>query len=148
MADYYPVLANSVSGLGNNTPEARQQLYQRARAALVGLTSSELELARERLALEMAVVRIEEERASASQASPRRTAETARDPAQNGVVVPPARAPSPLYQCHTARKDAAKLHPASKRASTLLLIASMFFPGLWALDATSMSMYWVARGET
>jgi hypothetical protein len=32
-----------------------------------------------------------------------------------------------------------------KKASTALLIASMFAPGLWALDFTSMSIYWVAR---
>jgi hypothetical protein len=32
-----------------------------------------------------------------------------------------------------------------KKPSTALLIASMFFPGLWALDFTSMSIYWVAR---
>ncbi len=32
-----------------------------------------------------------------------------------------------------------------KKASTVLLIASIFAPGLWALDFTSMSIYWVAR---
>lgn len=32
-----------------------------------------------------------------------------------------------------------------KKASTALLIASMFAPGLWALDFTAMSIYWVAR---
>lgn len=31
------------------------------------------------------------------------------------------------------------------RASTILLIASMWFGGLWMLDATSMSLYWVVR---
>lgn len=30
-------------------------------------------------------------------------------------------------------------------ASTVLLIFSIFFPGIWVIDFTSMSLYWVAR---
>jgi hypothetical protein len=32
-------------------------------------------------------------------------------------------------------------------ASTSGLLASMLFPGLWIMDATSMSLYWVARPQ-
>lgn len=32
-----------------------------------------------------------------------------------------------------------------KPASTVLLVASLFFPQWWAIDATSLSLYWVAR---
>jgi hypothetical protein len=39
MADYYSILANAVGRLDPNTGTARQQLYQRARAAMI----SELE---------------------------------------------------------------------------------------------------------
>jgi hypothetical protein len=68
----YPLISRSVSGLGsNNTSEARQQIYERARAALVGLVSSELELASERLALEMAIERFEEQALEAGVIIPR-----------------------------------------------------------------------------
>jgi hypothetical protein len=61
MANYYPLLLRMIASLGNNSPEARRRLYECARAALLGLFRSELELARERGALEMAILRIEEE---------------------------------------------------------------------------------------
>jgi hypothetical protein len=34
---------------------------------------------------------------------------------------------------------------AMKGASTALLVFSLLFPGLWAIDFTCMSLYWVAR---
>jgi hypothetical protein len=39
------------------------------------------------------------------------------------------------------RLNRAKYQPAS----TILLLASMYFPAYWLLDATCMSLYWVAR---
>ena len=35
MADYHPLIARAVEGLGASTGEARRALYERARAALV-----------------------------------------------------------------------------------------------------------------
>ena len=61
---YYPVLERAVSQLTSNTREARQALYERARrahAAQLDGRQSELEIKRERFALEMAIRRVEEE---------------------------------------------------------------------------------------
>jgi hypothetical protein len=72
-ADYHSVIARAVSGLADNTPAARQILYDRARMAVAAQLHgqdppiSESHIARERLALEAAIRRIEEE------ASPRHT---------------------------------------------------------------------------
>src|SRR5262249_35863979 len=63
MTNYYPLLSSMIASLGNKSPEARRRLYECARGALLGLLHSELELARERGALEMAILRIEEEAA-------------------------------------------------------------------------------------
>lgn len=66
MADYYPVLARAVSGLPSNDPQARRDLYARARK----IVSEQLrgrgqgaaaELTRERAALEAAIRRVEAE---------------------------------------------------------------------------------------
>ena len=69
MADYHPLIARAVVGLGENTAEARRSLYERARAALVtqlrGTTPplSESDITRERLALEEAIRKVEAEQA-------------------------------------------------------------------------------------
>jgi hypothetical protein len=69
MADYHPLIARAVAGLGENTAEARRSLYERARAALVtqlrGTTPplSESDITRERLALEEAIRKVEAEQA-------------------------------------------------------------------------------------
>ena len=69
MADYYPLISRALSGLENNTPEARQKLYEQARRILNDqLVSSELERARERRSLELAILQIEYN-ASASQSA-------------------------------------------------------------------------------
>ena len=57
MADYHPLIARAVEGLGNATGEARRALYERARSALVAQLRgvdpplSEANITRERLAL-------------------------------------------------------------------------------------------------
>jgi hypothetical protein len=67
MADYYPLLARAISGLPENTGEARRTVYERARSALLAQLRGadpplpDEEVTRERLALEEAVRRIESE---------------------------------------------------------------------------------------
>jgi hypothetical protein len=65
MADYYPLLSRAVNGLDPNTTESRREVYERARAAIVKQLRSydpplsESEITRERLALEDAVRKVE-----------------------------------------------------------------------------------------
>jgi hypothetical protein len=67
MADFYPVLSRAISGLADNTPEARRAVYDRATTVLVaqlrGMNPpvSEADIARQRLALQEAITRIERE---------------------------------------------------------------------------------------
>jgi hypothetical protein len=69
MADYYPLLARAISGLEQNTGEARRALYERARGALLQQLNSVQpplpvsEVTRERLGLEEAIRRVEAEAA-------------------------------------------------------------------------------------
>lgn len=70
MADYYPLIARAVAGLdANSTGEQRRALYERARTALIaqlrGVTPplSESEITRERLTLEEAIRKVEQEAA-------------------------------------------------------------------------------------
>ena len=62
MADYYSVIAHAVSRLPGKTDEAKQAIYERARAALrKALRSpfSETELVAEQVALEVAISMVE-----------------------------------------------------------------------------------------
>jgi hypothetical protein len=63
-ADYYPVIARAVSGLANDTPEARQTLYDRARTALTAQLHEldQLQIECERRALDDAIRRVENQR--------------------------------------------------------------------------------------
>jgi hypothetical protein len=70
MADYFPLISKVVAGLAaNSSSESRQDLYDRARAALLDELRiadppfSEFQIMRERLALEDAVSRVEWEAA-------------------------------------------------------------------------------------
>ena len=77
MADYHPLIARAVEGLGNNTADARRTLYERARAALVAQLRgidpplSEAEITRERLALEDAIRKVEAESVRKARTEPR-----------------------------------------------------------------------------
>lgn len=77
MADYYSVLARAVAALPENTAAGRRVIYEKARTALVrqleGLNPPlpPAEIAKQRLALEEAVRRIESETARAAFSSPR-----------------------------------------------------------------------------
>lgn len=73
MADYYPLIARAVAGLdASATGEQRRALYERARTALIaqlrGVTPplSESEITRERLTLEEAIRKVEQEAAQRS----------------------------------------------------------------------------------
>lgn len=65
MADYYPLLARALEGLAEPNREARQEVYQRAKAALLAQLRaiepplSEAEIARERTSLDEAIGRVE-----------------------------------------------------------------------------------------
>jgi hypothetical protein len=67
MADYYPLIAKAVSGLDKSTGETRRALYDRARTALLAQLRgvepalSEPDITRERLALEEAIRKVENE---------------------------------------------------------------------------------------
>jgi len=67
MADYYPILARAVSSLAINNADARQEVFDRARAVLAeelgkqNPQKSALEISRERAALETAIRRVEAE---------------------------------------------------------------------------------------
>ena len=69
MTDFYPILRRHVDGLTVSTGEARRKLYERARTALVDQLRGrqppmpEADIARERLALEEAVRKVELEAA-------------------------------------------------------------------------------------
>ncbi len=101
MADYQPLIARAVDGLGTSTGEARRALYERARAALVSQLRSiepaltEADITRERLALEDAIRKVEAEsvrKARGERPAPLRSAPaTARMPAQPAAPVPPRR---------------------------------------------------------
>jgi hypothetical protein len=64
---YYPLIATAVNGLDESTPQARRSVYNRARTALLTKLGdvepplAEAEIARERLALEEAIRKIERE---------------------------------------------------------------------------------------
>jgi hypothetical protein len=80
MTDYHPVIARLVADLKQNTGKGRIEIYQRARATLVGelrglkppLTESEI--TRERLSLEKAIRKVEAESVRRKVVAPRRPA--------------------------------------------------------------------------
>ena len=67
MADYYSIIVNAVSALDWNTRDARRQLYERARAALItrmrGTTPAldQSDILAARISLEEAIGRVEAE---------------------------------------------------------------------------------------
>lgn len=75
MADYYPLIARAISGLdASATGEQRRALYERARQALIAQLRgvqpplSESDITRERLTLEEAIRKVEQEAAARSRA--------------------------------------------------------------------------------
>ncbi|MQT13284.1 hypothetical protein [Segnochrobactrum spirostomi] len=97
MADYYSVLQRAVGTLPENTGQARRAIYEKARTALVRQLESidpplpASEITKQRLALEEAVRRIEQEASRAAlAAAPRPTA-----PRPAAPPPPPVAAPQP-----------------------------------------------------
>src|SRR5271167_3448616 len=94
MADYHPLIARAVEGLGSSTGEARRGLYERARSALVSQLRgiepplSEADITRERLALEDAIRKVEAETVRKARTEPRPAAPPLRPN-------PPAARPQP-----------------------------------------------------
>ncbi len=104
MADYHPLIARAVEGLGASSGEARRALYERARAALVAQLRgidpplSEADITRERLALEDAIRKVEAEAVRRSRSEPRPSPPlrpAPRPPAQPSPPPPQAAAPPP-----------------------------------------------------
>jgi hypothetical protein len=104
MADYHPLIARAVEGLGTSTGEARRGLYERARAALVAQLRaiepalSEADITRERLALEDAIRKVEAESVRKARSEPRPAAPPLRPPppaARPQAAPPPVPPPSP-----------------------------------------------------
>ena len=65
MADYYPLISRSIESLASSTPESRQRVYDHAKHALVEQLRlldppiPEIDIMRERLALESAIRKFE-----------------------------------------------------------------------------------------
>ncbi|HEX8666241.1 MAG TPA: histidine kinase [Beijerinckiaceae bacterium] len=106
MADYYPLLTRALDALSDRSPAMRRTVYDRARAALMeqlrGLDPpiSEADIARERLALEDAVNRVEGEQrrreaAAPTPPSPPPPPGPVAGPVAGPVPEPPASAPLP-----------------------------------------------------
>ena len=98
MADYHPLIARAVDGLGSSTGEARRALYERARAALVAQLRSiepplsEADITRERLALEDAIRKVEAETVRKARTEPR---PTPLPPRPNPLAARPQPPPAP-----------------------------------------------------
>jgi hypothetical protein len=103
MADYHPLLTRALDALSDRSSTMRRAVYDRARAALMDQLRnldpplSEADIARERLALEEAVNRVEaEQRRRESGAEPLAGPAglpSAREAARRGAGPPPARKP-------------------------------------------------------
>lgn len=96
MADYYPLISRAVASLGpDSTPELRAEMYERATHALIGQLRSldppmdAEDIERERMALEAAVERVEQE------VSAPRSAPPPPPPQPRPVAAPPRREPPP-----------------------------------------------------
>jgi hypothetical protein len=111
MADFYPVLSRAIAALQDQTPEARNAIYDRARQVLLAQLRamdppvSEADITRQRLALNEVIARIEREQAAlADQAlfdgepplalTPQPPPATARPPAPRLEPVPAPPAPA------------------------------------------------------
>lgn len=110
MADYYPLIARSIEGIGDPTPEMRQSVYDRAKQALIEQLRlmdppmPEIDIMRERLALESTVRKFErafiaEQRRRATQSTIESTPDdTSPDPVNQDIP-----AENPITEFETAQ---------------------------------------------
>ncbi len=112
MADYHPLIARAVEGLGTGSGEARRSLYERARAALVSQLRgidpplSEADITRERLALEDAIRKVEAEAVRRSRAEPRPAPPPLRpNPPAPRTQAPPPPPPPPAQPAPPPRRE-------------------------------------------
>ncbi len=125
MPDYYPLLTRAISGLERNTREARLAVYDRARQALLkqlrGVTPplAEAEITRERLVLEEAIKRIDNESAR-KEAEAGRTPLPPREPARPPVTTRPAVPPRPPMPS----RDRAPVDSSAKPAAAASVASS------------------------
>jgi hypothetical protein len=103
MADYYPVLVRAVSRLPNNNAQARQEIYQRARAIVLEELRKQdpKKIPPERTQLEAAILRLESEYAARERPAGRAPARP-RAAAGRGVETPVA-APRQSARSYFAR---------------------------------------------
>lgn len=107
MADYFPLLVRAISGLPQNTGDARKAVYDRARAALLKQLRGvepplpEGEILRQRQALEEAIRRVE--------------AEQAPDVATGTEAADGAEAPADAPQTQPAEAKSAEAKPAEPK---------------------------------
>src|SRR5580693_2622629 len=126
MADYHPLIARAVEGLGTSSGEARRALYERARAALVSQLRSidpplsEADITRERLALEDAIRKVESETMRKARSEPR-PAPPPRPPVppKSPPPPPPRREAPPPQNQPAAEPPAAPSAPPSARSLLL-----------------------------
>lgn len=94
MADYYPILASAVSSLPTNNAQARQELYERARTILDAqlrrrdAQRSTPETMGERVAFEMAILKVEAESLSMRERSPETFADYVPLHANDKIEIP------------------------------------------------------------
>jgi hypothetical protein len=105
MADYHPLIARAIDGLGTSTGEARRALYERARAALVAQLRSidpplsEADITRERLALEDAIRKVEADTVRRLRSEP-----AGREATSSAHASATARTPEPAAWRHAAAR--------------------------------------------
>ncbi len=101
MADYYPLLARAAAGLTDASPDARQAMYARARKALLGQLGAmdpplgEEDIARESVALDEAIARVEADLFSKTVDAPAPAPPASPGPFSAKASSPPATTPTP-----------------------------------------------------
>ena len=126
MTDYYPLIARAVEELGRSTGEARQSLYERVRNAVAQLRSNpallEADIAKECLALEEAIHKVEAETAGKSRTETRTEPQSAAptegtpdDSAQVASKSPPRRRAKPPPAGLLGASGSAVLHTAREQ---------------------------------